>query len=78
MQKFQWFLFVLNRSYICYYIICMTVRQRRSFKIICFLDIFFVLGNEFAILKCDEIDNTRLPREFYISVYCTRSDLKNI
>ena len=25
MQKFQYFLFVLKLSYICYYIICMTV-----------------------------------------------------
>ena len=30
MRKFQGFLFVLKRSYICYYIICMTVPLNRK------------------------------------------------
>ena len=33
MQKFQCLLFVLNQSYVCYYIICMTVPLSRIFNL---------------------------------------------
>ena len=49
MEKFKCLLFVLKQSYICYYIICMTVPLRQRYLSLLFLlltlNIYLFAGN---------------------------------
>ena len=58
MRKFQYFLFVMKRSYICYYIICMTLPL-----------MFHIKGSKIRLYRKIQVQKQKKQKNFMTPFY---------